>query len=424
MDKKYFFIGFIIFIIIIGIFAFLFFSKKADFSFSKAKTSDFIAYISKLFSSSEFKNNFIDQKEDSLEVLDEKTKLRQEEIEKGIIKSIYFTSYSASSKSRINYAFDIIDTTKINAVVIDIKDYSGYVFYDSKIPEVEKYGSKKLRIADIESLVKNFHKKGIYVIARVAVFQDPVLANARNDLAITKKSELSGTLPFLGSLNLWLDNLKLAWVDPASEEVWDYNIAVAKEAFEKGFDEVNFDYVRFPSDGNLSNMQFPVWDNKTPKSIVIKNFFEKTRKEMPDKKLSVDLFGLTTTNYDDLGVGQIIEYAYENFDYICPMVYPSHYASGFLGYNNPAQYPYEVVKYSMDMAKARLSAYKLSNESEDKKINAELRPWLQDFNMGAIYDSDMVKSEIQAVYDSLGENNKGYMLWNPSNIYTTEAFNL
>jgi hypothetical protein len=346
--------------------------------------------------------------------------VQEKEVENGIVKSIYLTSYSASSKAKINYALNIIDNTEINSVVIDIKDFSGYVFYDSSIEEVEKYGAENIRIRDIDSLIEDFHKRGVYVIARVAVFQDPVLTNARRDLAITKKDELF-LPPFVGQLKLWLDNLNLAWVDPASEESWDYNISIAKEAFEKGFDEVNFDYVRFPSDGNLSDMQFPIWDGKTPRSEVLRNFFEKVRESMPDKKISVDLFGLTTTNYDDLGVGQIIEYAYENFDYVCPMVYPSHYAKGFLGYTNPAQYPYEVVKYSMDRARERLALYKSVYETEDKEITCQLRPWIQDFDMGAVYNSQMVKSEIQAVYDALGSEANGYMMWNPSNIYTTEA---
>lgn len=348
------------------------------------------------------------------EISKEIAELKKQQTEQGIIKGIYLTSYSASSKTKINYALDIIESTQINAVVIDIKDYSGYVFYDTNISELEKYGAEKIRIKDVGYLLEEFHKRGVYVIARVAVFQDPVLANARHDLAITKKEEL---FPFSSQFNLWLDNLKLAWVDPSSEEVWDYNIAVAKDAFEKGFDEVNFDYVRFPSDGNLSNMKFPLWDRKTPRSEVIRSFFKKLRESMPDKTLSVDLFGLTTTNYDDLGVGQIIEHAYESFDYVCPMVYPSHYADGFLGFDNPAEYPYQVVDYSMARAKQRLERYKEENE----EINSQLRPWLQDFNMGAVYNSSMVKSEIQAVNDALGENARGYMLWNPSNKYTIDA---
>lgn len=339
-----------------------------------------------------------------------------------VVKAVYLTGWSASRKSKIDYVINLAKTSGVNAVVIDVKDYSGYVLYDSKLPAVIKYGAKKRRIRNVNSLINELHKENIYVIARIVVFQDPVLAQNRHDLAIYQKDELSLFLSrFLASIALWLDNLRLAWVDAASEEVWDYNISIAKEASEMGFDEINFDYVRFPSDGNLKEINYPIWDGKTPRHLVIKNFFKKVRESLPQVKLSVDLFGNTTTNYDDLGVGQIIEDAFEYFDYVCPMVYPSHYASTFLGYKKPAEHPYEVVKYSMERANKRLSIYKQSFETEDKKINVKIRPWLQDFNLGAIYDSKMVESEIRAVWEGLGEEFYGFMLWNPSNFYTDEA---
>ena len=334
-----------------------------------------------------------------------------------IIKAVYLTSWSASKDSHIDYIIDIAKTTEINAVVIDIKDFSGYVAYDTTVPEVEKYNAKQIRISDIDFLLQKFHKEGIYVIARITVFQDPLLARARPDLAIHSKSKLS-FLPssVLSFSSLWLDNMELAWIDPAARESWDYNIAIAKDAVEHGFDEINFDYVRFPSDGNLQDMSFPLWDEKVSKRLVIKEFFKHLRQELPTTKISIDLFGLSTISSNDLGIGQIIEDAFKYFDYVCPMVYPSHYADGFIGYQNPAEYPYEVVKYSMEGALEKLMSYKQS-----QKTNVQLRPWLQDFNLGAIYSAEMVSSEIRAVRDALGDNFKGYMLWNSWNIYTKEA---
>ena len=163
-------------------------------------------------------------------------------------------------------------------------------------------------------------------------------------------------------------------------------------------------------------MVFPIWDGKTPKHLVIKDFFKYLRNQLPDAKLSVDLFGLSSSSLDDLGVGQVIEDAFPYFDYISPMIYPSHYATGFLGFENPAEHPYEVVNYSMKRASQRLSVFKESNES-----NVQIRPWLQDFDLGATYDAEMVRSEIQAVYDASGENFNGFMLWSPSNYYTETA---
>ena len=324
-----------------------------------------------------------------------------------IVKAVYLTSWSASKREMINYLIDIAKTTEINAVVIDIKDFSGYVAYDTAVPEVEKYRAEQIRIKNIDSLIDKLHIEGIYVIARITVFQDPILAQARPDLAVHSKTEAD---------SLWFDNVGLAWIDPAAKESWDYNIAIAKDAVNHGFDELNFDYVRFPSDGDLKDMNFPFWDGELPKHAVIREFFKYLRQELPDVKISIDLFGLSTVSSNDLGIGQIIEDGFESFDYVCPMIYPSHYADGFRGYQNPAEYPYEVVKYSMEGALRKLMLYKQSQET-----NAQLRPWLQDFDLGAVYDAEMVRSEIEAVYDAAGEDFNGFMLWNSQNYYTKEA---
>jgi len=333
-----------------------------------------------------------------------------------VVKAIYATSWSAANKDFIDYVIDLAKNTEINGVVIDIKDFSGHVSYDTEIPEVEKYRAESLRIKDVASLIQKLHEEEIYVIGRITVFQDPVLARARPDLAVHSKSKMSTSTPFLLSPpSLWLDDVGLAWIDPAAKTAWEYNAAIAKDAVGKGFDEINFDYVRFPSDGDLKDMMFSKWDEKTPKNLVIREFFKYVRQELPEAKLSIDLFGLSTVSSDDLGVGQIIEDAFEYFDYVCPMVYPSHYATGFLGYQNPADYPYEVIKHSIEGALKRLSTY------NQIKREVQLRPWLQDFDLGAIYDAKMVRSEIEAVYDASGDNFKGFLLWSSLNFYTKEA---
>ena len=172
-------------------------------------------------------------------------------------------------------------------------------------------------------------------------------------------------------------------------------------------------------------MGFPVWNEIIPKQEVIKNFFKYLREQFSDAKISVDLFGQATIDKNDLGIGQIIEDAYAYFDYICPMVYPSHYAKMFLGYKNPANYPYEVVKYSMDSALQKIGNWKLEiGNSLAINKSPKLRPWLQDFDLGADYDAEKVKKQIQGVYDSASstpESINGWMLWNPSNVYTSEA---
>lgn len=352
-----------------------------------------------------------------------------------IMKAVYATAYSAGSKRYLNYLTSLFATTEINAVVIDIKDSSGYISYISEAPEAKKYHLNSNIIFDIDALVKFFHSQNIYVIGRIVVFEDPAYSEARPELAIYSKEDKK---------ILWRDYSGLSWLDPASKEVWEYNVSLAKDMFLHGFDEVNFDYVRFPSDGRIENMDFPVWDKKLSKRQVIKNFFQYLREQLPNEKISVDLFGQTTVDPGDMGIGQVFEDAFEHVDYICPMVYPSHYASGFIGFENPADYPYEVIKYSMQKAVERQNIYlenlqkkiqknleatdspayeifKNSEIAKELKPLAKFRPWLQDFNMGAYYTSDMVKSEIKATQDSLKENFNGFMLWNPSNIYTQEA---
>ena len=355
------------------------------------------------------------------------------------IKAVYMTSWSAGSEKKTDYLIKLIKDTELNAVVLDIKDFSGYVTYDIKNSDVEKYGAKQIRTPKINFLIKKLHDENIYVIARITIFQDPILAKARPDLAIHSKEKFIIHNSQFTAETLWLDHKKLAWMDPASKDVWDYNIAIAKDASNRGFDELNFDYIRFASDGFIGDMKFPIWDDKTPKNETIRNFFKYLREQLPDVKISADLFGQATIDSNDLGIGQIIEDAYAYFDYVCPMVYPSHYANMFLGYKNPANYPYEVVKYSMQSALQKIKNWKLEigNSSAISK-SPKLRPWLQDFDLGADYDAEKVKKQIQAVYDSafgrtesaFGETKSasstpelisGWMLWNPSNVYTREA---
>jgi hypothetical protein len=351
------------------------------------------------------------------------------------VKAAYFTGWSAGNEKKVDYMLKLIEGTELNAAVIDIKDYSGYALYDIQLPDAVKYKSKQLQIPKINSLIKRLHYRGIYAIARIAVFQDPMLSKARPDLAVQSKIKLAANNGQPATSTLWLDNKKLSWIDPGAKEAWGYNVAIAKDALERGFDEVNFDYIRFPSDGNLSDMSFPFDDGQTAKSEIMRNFFRYVRSELPEDKISVDLFGLVTSMTDDMGIGQLLENAYAYFDYVCPMVYPSHFQKGFLGYANPASYPYEVVKYSMEKAVGRLKAYEAklagnasSSPAADKKIlKTKLRFWLQDFDLGADYDAAMVRKEIQAVYDGVAgapETNSGWMLWNASNVYTREALNI
>lgn len=327
-----------------------------------------------------------------------------------VVKAVYLTSWSAGFQRMVDYVLHLAKTTELNAVVIDIKDFSGEVAYLTNVPEAKQYGAERIKIWNIDALLKQLHAEGVYVIARITVFQDPVLVKARPDLAVQS----------VAKKGVWADYKGLGWVDPASQEVWDYTVSLARDAASRGFDEINFDYVRFPSDGDLQDMKFPIWDKQTPQRQILRNFFAYLRANLFDVRISVDLFGLATSSRDDLGIGQIIEDAYEYFDYVCPMVYPSHYANGYRGYPEPAEYPYEVVNYSLVTAQARLQALQQANSAGRF---AKLRPWLQDFDLGATYTPLMVQAQVQATQDALGSEFKGFLLWAPTNYYTAQALN-
>ncbi|MGB7957936.1 MAG: putative glycoside hydrolase [Minisyncoccia bacterium] len=351
-----------------------------------------------------------------------------------IIKGIYLTGWSAGSAVKMQSVINLIKSTELNAVVVDIKDYSGYVSYAMDVPEVKASGAEaEIRIPCMNGVIKELHDNGIYVIGRITNFQDPILAKAHPEWAM--KNKTTGAV--------WTDNNGLAWMDPAEQPVRDYLASIAKDAFGRGFDEVNFDYVRFASDGSIGNISYPAWNETTPRAAVIEDYFKFLRQSFPTERISADLFGLSTVNSDDLGIGQVIQSAYEYFNYVCPMVYPSHYATEFLGYKYPGAYPYQVIAYSLTHGLAKLLAMGTPANASSTRVsarpfdlgavpNSKLRPWLQDFNLGApgapgtIYTADMVRQEKQAVYDTVGSSTAdqyygGWMMWNAGNNYTEAA---
>jgi hypothetical protein len=298
-------------------------------------------------------------------------------------------------------------------------------------------GAEEKRIPKINTLMKKLHDQRVYVIGRVAVFEDQKLPIAHPELALKSKS----------TGKLWKDNKGLHWIDAAATAAWDYNIEIARDMLSRGFDEINFDYIRFPSDGNLDDILYPISNNKTVKAAVIKKFYAYLRAALPNARLSADVFGMTTTNSDDLGIGQHLEDALPYFDVVAPMVYPSHYVAGFIGQKNPAAAPYEIVQYSIAKALEKIKNYRatwlLAARSGDAarltktpEAKAKLRPWLQDFNLGATYRAKEILAQIKATTDAirgcetcdevihdelLGEDVDGWMLWNASNVYTSDA---
>lgn len=326
------------------------------------------------------------------------------------LKAIYMTSWVAGTPSIRNRLIKLIDDTEINAIVIDIKDYSGRIVFPVKDSELIKTGAVEVRIRDIENLVTELHGKGVYIIGRISAFQDAYFVKLHPELAVHRLSDGG----------VWKDRKGISWLEVGAMSVWDYLGRIAKEAYALGFDEINFDYIRFPSDGDMKDISYQYFDKiKETRAEVLKRFYvflwsELTPLGIP---ISADLFGLTTTSNDDLGIGQVLTDATPYFDYIAPMVYPSHFASGFLNFSNPAVHPYEVVKHSLSSAVGRFLVAS-STLARPLGGSAKLRPWLQDFDLGANYTAEMVRAQIQATYDS---GLTSWMLWDPANKYTREA---
>ena len=377
------------------------------------------------------------------------------------VKAIYFTNWAAGTPSFRKSLFNLLDGTILNSVVIDVKDYSGRVGFSVNDPELVKIGAAEKHIPDIKEFIGSLHAKGIYVIGRVAVFQDPYIVKVKPEWAI--HDSRTGAL--------WRDSGGAYWADPTNKDLWKYVVAIAKEAYSDGFDEINFDYVRFPSDGAVSSAVYsalpkteviykplpvsiktiststkPVASSTklavasaktsatstklattstklvatstkiyvTGRSQVIRDFFAYLHSELGSSTvpipISADLFGQTTSDTGDMGIGQVIENAMPYFDYIDPMVYPSHYISGFIGYAKPAMHPYEIVKYEMNQAVIRSKAASSSP--------LLMRPWLQAFDLGAIYTPDMVRTQISATYDS---GLTSWILWNAGSVYDKSA---
>jgi len=337
-----------------------------------------------------------------------------------LVKAIYLTSWSAATPTRLSRAIQLTRDTELNAVVIDVKDFTGKVFFETSNPLISELKSVEPRLGDLKRLVDRLHENSIYVIVRIAVFQDQHLLKVRPDLAIRNPSR-----------QIWRDRMGLGWVDPASEEVWKYIVELGREAAAAGVDELNFDYIRFPSDGNVEDIRYPVFDNSIrTRRHVIESFFAYLTSQLRSTGavLSADVFGLVTVRADDMGIGQVLEDALMHFDVVSPMVYPSHYGRGFMQFRNPAAHPYEVVHYSLAKAAERrhklfeaLTAFTPPGNTASTEIHvAAIRPWLQAFDLGAPYPPSAIRTQMRATTNAGFYD--GWLLWSASNKYAGESF--
>lgn len=306
------------------------------------------------------------------------------------VRGLYLTGYSAGSDEKLREIVGFVKAAGLNALVIDAKDDDGLITWETDIPLAKEISSNSRKIKDIGSVLKILHDNEIYSIARVVAFVDPVLAKGRPSWAI-----LNGQ---------WKDRRGLAWGNPYNENVWKYNVEVARAAARAGFKEIQFDYVRFP-ERDIEGITHNVSMEKRVNTI--NDFLKYAKQELSEYPvyISADVFGLTTTVADDMKIGQDYAALAQILDYISPMIYPSHYSPGNYGLRDPESSPRETVYGSM---------FKGRERTPDLKPEVH-RPWIQDFSLRVKYG----KTEIEAQLRGLAEAGiTTFMVWDPSNRYT------
>ena len=312
-------------------------------------------------------------------------------------KALHLSFYGIGSAKLREQALNLAEKTEINAVVIDVKEDRGGVAFRSATPLAGNVGAQKLiTIRDAKALLDRLHEKGIYAIARIVVFKDDPLATARPDLAVKRSNGA-----------IFKDRERLAWTDPSRKAVWDYNIAIAVEVAKLGFDEIQFDYVRFP---DAPGLIFSVPNNMQNRLAAISGFLGEAHRQLTPYNVFVaaDVFGYVMWNLDDTHIGQRLEELSPVVDYISPMLYPSCFQFGIPGYRNPVAHPREIVFLSLQNARERSGIPSI-----------RFRPWLQAFRDYAFDHRQFTGNEIGAQIAAAEKfGSDGWMLWNPRNTYT------
>jgi hypothetical protein len=308
------------------------------------------------------------------------------------IRGVHVTMGLASLPGKIA---EYLALPGLNALELDVKDENGRVgFVPSSVPLARSTGAAATYY-NAKRVARQVHARGVYLIGRVVTFEDPVLSEKRPDLAIRTSD---------GSI--WRNNAGLGWTNPYDRRVWRYNVDLAVAAVRAGFDEIQFDYVRFPSDGDLSLIRYP-GKHTQPMRWTIPAFVQYAGKRLHPlgARVSVDVFGLSATR--DLGIGQLPRRVSQYADAVYPMVYPSHYNAGEYGLADPNAAPGETVSRSLeDFARAL----------EGRKTR--VTPWLQDFSLGRTYTLEDVLAQVAA---ARGQHSGGFLLWNPEGLYTASV---
>ena len=321
-----------------------------------------------------------------------------------VVRGLYVNRWAALGK-KIIQLIDVAKTTEVNALVIDVKDDRGFVLYKSRVPLATQIGADTTRPmshARLRALLDTMTAHQIYPIARIVVAKDPLLARAKLDWAIKRKSNLEP----------WLDKNGNPWLDPHQPGVWQYAADLAKEAYDLGFSEVQFDYVRFPDEKRLvSETVYPLSKGRVRAQVIRDQLGTiHTRLRQSSIPMTIDVFGLTATDTTDMGIGQKWEKFVDQAEVVLPMVYPSHFAPGTYKLGNPNAHPYATIDHALKDMKRRSAGIAGA---------AKIVPWYQDFTLGPPhYNAEQVRAQMKAGYDN---GFQSWILWNPGSRYTVSA---
>jgi hypothetical protein len=322
-----------------------------------------------------------------------------------VVRGLYVNRWAAIG-NRVWQLIDVAKRTEVNALVIDVKDDRGYLLYRSSVPLARSIGADRftpMATARLRAMLDTMRAHGIHPIARIVVAKDPLLANAKREWAVLRRSDGKP----------WLDSHGNPWLDPHHRGVWQYAADLADEAVRLGFAEVQYDYVRFPDERRLlAEARFPLAKGRRRDAVIREQLgYLRLRLQPSGAPMAIDVFGATTTIDNDMGIGQTWEQFADQADFILPMTYPSHYPRGSYGIAHPNAEPYAVLDRALRGARVRNRVIAGAGE---------VVPWYQDFTMGKPrYGVPQLRAQMQAGYDN---GMFSWMLWNAASRYTTSAF--
>jgi hypothetical protein len=317
------------------------------------------------------------------------------------VRALYAPGAIFEGAGRLDDLVSLVDRTEANALVIDVKETDGWLYYETDLPEAVAAGSDKRPIFDLEELLPALKERGIYLIARMVVMKDNTVGVSRPELAVRNSATGEPWRDFGGGV----------WLDPYNPGVAEYIAAIAGDLAAKGFDEVQLDYVRFYSDGDYSVADPNLPNTQSFRLPAIRRLFRLVSDELATTRafFAADVFPISFIAPDDQGIGQRPEVIMPYVDYFCPMVYPSHYAPGTFGFAVPNNHPYEVIDETLQIMNAQAAG-----------LPMVIRPWIQDFGLPPVprYSAAQLRAEMQALADN---GAVGWMIWHAAAHFTEAA---